>query len=365
MRFEAFKQPAPTRTAQEEAAVEAITEKSLQRAAQRAVERGHVVAAILFGSRARGTADAHSDWDVCLVTNDDAARAGRDMDAALAAEDPLWAHGKVQTFWAKRSEFDNGVHANNVREAIAREGRVLAGDREMTRNVEVKPFKASDLQYDMGRGMEHLVAGVNAARRHAQAGRESTRRQATVDMSLNAIAAAEALGRALCALTGVRHSGTHDLKTNGERILAAGAEGEARAERSLRQQIGERLIAMNGGVRALRGAEYREVGETYDAAARRLSLALETDAWIRDGLIRGKGPWARLSAHLRSAELRGELMENTSEGATMNARSWTLMPVTIKSEELNAAVGEWVMKYQAIKIAERESTHAKSKVDGV
>ena len=45
-----------------------ITEARLRNASQRAVASGHARAAILFGSRVRGTAAPESDWDVCLIS---------------------------------------------------------------------------------------------------------------------------------------------------------------------------------------------------------------------------------------------------------------------------------------------------------
>ena len=69
----------------------AITEHALRSASQRAVARGHVVVAVLFGSRARGAAGRLSDWDVCLVT-DGAAGDGIARDRTLEADDPFWEH---------------------------------------------------------------------------------------------------------------------------------------------------------------------------------------------------------------------------------------------------------------------------------
>jgi len=50
--------------------MEQITEAQLRTAAEHAVANGHAIAALLFGSRARGTAGPRSDWDVCLVTDE-------------------------------------------------------------------------------------------------------------------------------------------------------------------------------------------------------------------------------------------------------------------------------------------------------
>ena len=89
--------------------MEPITEARLRRATERAVARGHAIGALLFGSRARGTAGPLSDWDVvCLVTDEDAPSVGA-RERALEAEDTFWENGHIERVWVHRARFDNGV----------------------------------------------------------------------------------------------------------------------------------------------------------------------------------------------------------------------------------------------------------------
>lgn len=100
----------------------ALTEAQLRSAAERAVAGSPAVAAVLFGSRARATATPESDWDVCLVTNDEDARGETERKCALEADATLWSDPRRQILWKARDEFDRGVNAGSVEEAIAREG---------------------------------------------------------------------------------------------------------------------------------------------------------------------------------------------------------------------------------------------------
>ena len=63
-----------------------ITETQLRTGAERAVASGDAIAAILFGSRARGNSGPLSDWDVCLVTVE-GARIGQAHGKTLKADD--------------------------------------------------------------------------------------------------------------------------------------------------------------------------------------------------------------------------------------------------------------------------------------
>lgn len=337
----------------------AITESALRSAAERAVAGGHAITVVLFGSRARGTATADSDWDVCLVTTDDGPESAPERDAALEAEDPLWADGKVQHLWTSRSRFDAGVPANSLEEAIAREGRVLAGDGTMAKRARVKPFDGQRATSDLTRASEHLAQGIGAARRHARARDATTRERRTVSISLEAIGAVEALTRVLCALTGTTHTGSHDVAKNGRQIIQRADEAAAPLEPALMKQIGARLVAMNRESAALRGAEYGETGESYADATQRLALALETDLWVRQGLVAGDGPWAGLGAHARQSELLEAVETDTVEAAATYALEWARNPLELPSDALNVATREWVEGYRSIRSAQLRRTQPK------
>ena len=96
--------------------MEPITEARLRRATERAVARGHAIGALLFGSRARGTAAPLSDWDVCLVTDEDPGSIealGR-RERALEAEDAIWDSGKIERVWVPRTRFEDGLPVGSL-----------------------------------------------------------------------------------------------------------------------------------------------------------------------------------------------------------------------------------------------------------
>lgn len=144
----------------------AITEQNLRSAAARAVARGHAVAVVLFGSRARGTAGDASDWDVCLVT-DGAAGDALANDRGLAAADPFWEGPQIETHWLARARFEHGVPAGSLEAAIVRDGRLLAGESAMATKARTIPFEAQTVLRNLDRASEHLHTSIDAALRHA------------------------------------------------------------------------------------------------------------------------------------------------------------------------------------------------------
>lgn len=336
-----------------------ITEAQLRSASQRAVASGHARAAILFGSRARGTAAPESDWDVCLITDEDG-RSERERDTAIETQDAFWEDGRIERVWVPLSQFEAGVHANSLNEAISREGKVLAGDGTMAKRATVLPFDADMLHNNLNRSAEQLGEAISAARRHARETAERPAHQANVTMSLRTIGAVEAVGRALCALTHTAHTAGHNVGTSGRQIRERAAEPDAPLDSALMEQIGTRLEAMNGDSRKLRGAEYGRRAESHEQATERLVRALDTDALIRRGLIEGKGAWAKLKDHPRRKELKAVLESDTAARATTNAREWNLEAVELRSNSLTHAVAEWVRTCQEIKIALMQRGHGKT-----
>ena len=327
-----------------------ITEAQLRDASQRAVASGHARAAILFGSRARGTAAPESDWDLCLVTDEDG-RSERERNSAMETEDALWEDGRIERLWIPLSQFEAGVHANSLNEAIAREGKVLAGDGTMAKRATVLPFNADTLHNNLNRSAEQLGEAISAAGRHARENAERPAHQASVTMSLRTIGAVEALGRALCALTHTAHTSGHDVGATSRQIRERAAEPDAPLESALMEQIATRLEAMNGDTRKLRGAEYGRPAESHEHATERLVHALDTDALIRRGLIEGKGAWAELEDHPRREELKALLKSDTAARAMTNAREWNVEALKLRSNSLTHAFAEWVRTCHQIKIA--------------
>ena len=338
-----------------------ITEAQLRSAAERAVAGGHALAAVLFGSRARGTAGPLSDWDVCLVTNEDP---GDELarHRALAADDALWDDGRIETLWLPRARFDAGVSAGTLECAIAHEGRALAGDTMVATKARTVPFEAETVQRNLGRASEHLFIAIGAARRHASEKHESAKRQAAVTVVTASIAGAEALGRALCALTETPRPNSHMIGEFGELIAKRVEKPATPLERTLMATIAERVQQLNDTANAVRKIEYgTHPGEKPAKTVDRFVRALETDVWIRQGLIEGRGRWAGLKEHPRRAEILEELESSTAAQAVTNAREWAGRPVELASERLDRAVRAWLVEHQALRRAYLERTQHKAK----
>ena len=341
--------------------MEQITEAGLRTAAERAVASGHAIAALLFGSRARGHAGPLSDWDVCLVT-DGGTRGDDARDQALEAEDAFWDDGRIQTLWMPRARFDGGVPAGSLEAAIAREGRVLAGDATMAKKARTVPFEAETVQWNMGRAAEHLGVGIGAARRHAREKSETEKTEAAVTTLTASIAGAEALGQTLCALTATEHTGDHRLGKNGRQIADRADESNPPLESALMEDISERVQQLNDTAQAVRKVEYGKPGEEPEKTADRFVRALEADLWVRQGLIEGTGPWAGLKDHPRRDEVADEIERRTAARAATNAREWTLTPVKLADERLDRAVRKWVEGYRALREAHLRREQNKAKI---
>ena len=341
-----------------------ITETELRSAAERAVDRGHAIGAILFGSRARNTAGPLSDWDVCLVT-DEAVRNEKRRLEALEADDEFWDNASVETVWMARTRFDNGVSIGTLEAEITRDGRVLAGEGTMATTARTIPFEAVTVHRNLGRASEHLCAGIDAARRHALETDEQMKNIPAVKILTDSIAGAEALGRALCALTETKHTGHHDVGRSGRRIADRAGEPNPPLATALMNDISQRVQELNDTAQAVRKIEYGEPGEDQEKTIDRFVRGLDTDLWTKQGLIEGTGPWAGLKEHPRRGELVEELERQTAGRAIMNAREWTGRPVTHDDERLDRAVQRWVTGHQALRRAyqERKQTAGKNHAD--
>ena len=315
-----------------------ISEQTLRAAAERLVARGNASAVVLYGSRARGDAAETSDWDVCLVG-----------DLPRVEARAPWNDARVEPVWMAPDEFAGGVHAGSLAEAIAREGKVLAGDGAIMKEAETLPFRIEDVRQAVDRAAERLENAVRAAEawEHAQAAFRKQR--ASAEMSIEAIGASEALTRALCILTGARHSGTHDIARNARRVRAQAQNEDAPLPSALIESIAEHIAQMNGNAKALRAAEYGRGGETHAQAARRLAHALDTDRRLRRALA-GHGCWAGLAKHPRAAELATLVEEDTTEHAQEHARTALVKNVGVSDEALNSAIGQWLHTFQTVSV---------------
>ena len=104
-------------------AMKTTTQARLQRTAAEAVGSiPGIEAVVLFGSRARGTARAASDWDVAILShaNSDDERAARRLFGELEQVSPI-----VMQPESIEEHCNQGLR---IESAIARQGRLLAGD---------------------------------------------------------------------------------------------------------------------------------------------------------------------------------------------------------------------------------------------
>ena len=323
--------------------MEPITETRLRRAAEGAVARGHGIAALLFGSRARGTAGPLSDWDVCVVTEEDPG----DFDAivrrerALEAEDEIWDTGKVERVWVHRARFDRGAPIGSLEAAVAREGRALAGEASVATNARIVPFEAGTVLSNMNRATSHLQQAVGATRSQTRRTDANLRASAVIDLVTSSIAGAKAVERALRTLT--------DTVPGSNEPSAA---GRTALESTLAHAIDKRIEELKDPAQAARRAEWEnDPGEPYEQTAERFVRALEADLWTRHGLVDGAGPWAGLMHHPRRGELAESIRRSTMEYAVTNAQEWTLMPFEYPDERVHDAMRQWVEGYGALREA--------------
>ena len=330
--------------------MEPITEARLRRTTERAVASGHAIGALLFGSRARGTAGALSDWDVCLVT-DEVFPSVEVRERALEAEDELWENGLIERVWIHRARFDDGVPVGSLEAAIAREGRALAGDASMAKKARTVPFEAKTVLKSMNRATVHLRSAIAAAREEMQGTDEDQRAEGAVTVLTASIAGAEALGRALCALTETEHTGDHRVGKSGRQIADRAGEPNPPLESTLTHAISERVQTLNDSAQTARNAEYGEPGEPRERTAERFVRALEADLWTRQGLVEGTGPWAGLMNHPRRDELAERVSRTTMAYAIENAEEWSRMRLQYRDARVHDAMRKWVEGYGALREA--------------
>ena len=325
-----------------------ITEATLRAAAEQAVARGHAIGAVLFGSRARGTPGNFSDWDICLVTDDDAGDDDMARAAALEADDPLWEDNRIAPLWIPRARFDAGVPAGSLEAAIAHEGRTLAGDTTMAKKARTVPFEAATVLRNLARASEHLFTAIAAARRHTRVIDEAKRDDIAVTMLTTSIAGAEALGRALCALTETEHTGDQRLGKSTRQIADRANEPAPPLDPALTKSISAYVEALDDSARTVRKVEYGEPGEAVEKTIERSVRGLEADLQIREGLVAASGPWAGLAKHPRRGELAAALARATTAQASMNAQEWGATPIELADEHLDGAVRTWVDGHEAL-----------------
>ena len=263
--------------------MKATTHERLRRTAAEAVGSiPGIEAVVLYGSRARGTERAASDWDVAILSH-----AGPEQERAAARL--FHALERVHPVVMKPESIE--AHCNQgtrLESAIARQGRLLAGEWTpppcCTENLDVTPE-------DLGENLDTAVRDIRSV--------FLTLCDAAVDGRLyvpNVVEdlqqAAEALAKTVIAGFGLSPVAVHDLNA-----LAAQLENAYRGrihESEERRRFAAAIRALDGNTKAAHEARYhRGPVEPPARTAQRIAstLSLQT-SWLR---------WAAE----RSPEMRG------------------------------------------------------------
>ena len=248
------------------------THTSLRRtAAETVASIPGIEAVVLYGSRARGTARATSDWDVVILSH---ASPDDERAARRVFDDLERVHPIVMKPESIEAHCNEGLR---IESAIARQGRLLAGEwtpppcRTGDLDVEPEDFRKHletatlDLQ-------SALVALCYAARR------ELLYVPKVVEESQQA---AEAVAKTVIAGFGLSPATVHELDK-----LAAQLENAYRGrtrEAEDRRSFAAAIRALDGNTKAAHGARYEAVPvEMPDRTAARVRCTLRLQTrWIR------------------------------------------------------------------------------------
>ena len=256
-----------------------ITERELAAACRETLRQWPgALAAVLFGSRARGTANPDSDWDVAIVLEGGELRHPRPARSVFPRSE-LPADLPQVDVWAL-SEDDlrrNARALGTLPYVVCRDGRVLAGKwnrpdpAQMEREAAVNPE-------DWARRMEQVVQKIDAS--ITQIGRLVERSGwagsgAYCGALLEAAAdGAELLVKAAMERRGVAADRSHDIAG-----LAAGFGAQRPDESALAQ----RMAALNGDSRAHHTAMYEfQPPEPPDVRAALRRVAGTLDLWASE-----------------------------------------------------------------------------------
>ena len=235
-------------------------------------------AAVLFGSRARGTAHPDSDWDVAIVLEGDHLRHPRPARSVFPRSD-LPADLPHVDVWAL-SEEDlrrNARALGTLPYAVCRDGRVLAGEWNGPDPVQMEQ-EATVNSEDWARRMELVMVKVHyalaslptmsASRTWAAGGGDC------INLLQNSADAAELLVKAVIERRGVPADRSHDI---------AGLAARFAAERPGQTALTRQMAALNGKSRPHHTAMYEfRLPEPSDVrtAVRRLGGTL--DLWASE-----------------------------------------------------------------------------------
>ena len=252
-------------------AMKSTTHTRLRRTATEAVGSiPGVEAVVLFGSRARGTARATSDWDVAILSH----ASPDDEQAARRVFDDL---ERVNPIVMKPESIE--AHCNQglrIESAIARQGRLLAGEWTpppcRTADLDVKPKDFRQNLDTATRDLRSALVGLCDA-----ALGELLYVPNVVEYSQHA---AEALAKTVIAGFGLSPATVHELDKLAAKLESAyrGRTRDAEERRSFAAAIRE----LNGSTRTTHGARYEAVPvELPERTAARICCTLRLQTrWI-------------------------------------------------------------------------------------
>ena len=252
--------------------MKSTTHKRLQRTAAEVVGsiRG-IEAVVLYGSRARGTARAASDWDVAILS-----RASPDGERAARRffDDLERIHPVVMKPESIEAHCNQGTRLES---AVARQGRLLAGEWTpppcRIENLDVTPE-------DLGENLETAVRDLRSVFL-ALCDAALDGRSYVPNVVEDSQQAAEALARTVIAGFGLSPVAVHDLDALATQ-LANAYRGRIH-ESEERRRFAAAIRALDGNTKAAREARYhRGPVEPPARTARRIAstLSLQTD-WLR------------------------------------------------------------------------------------
>ena len=199
-----------------------------------------VMAVVLFGSRARGTAGPRSDWDIALIE-----QGGSAAETAYRLFDPLPGVRPLGIGAEKIARHKDT--AGSLEAAVARQGITLAGIWRRPR------CRTEDLELDATRLYAHLANATDKIEKAVGAGIDhlySTGRERTdwTPITTGSADAAEHVAKAVLTGYGLSPREVHFLDA-----LASQLENACRGRNDPRQaDWSERIRAMNGTTRTLR-----------------------------------------------------------------------------------------------------------------